>query len=204
MKTIHLAGEAVEARQEFELLFLLMALVDHPDDALRPHRLAVAVGEPASGVLDPELLVGARGDQRILNLIGNAGALVAMRRLHHRINAGERGGRIEQLGVGAAVGDCGRVTDHQHAGGVRAPGQRIALDRPRIRDLADRGHDLRRIERPGRGGLHRLGCEHPRLGCEHRRRRALGAAAAVLAGSKNGGAVSAHGRIFLGKLRCPK
>ena len=61
MEAIHLAGQAVEPRQIGEPLFLVVALVDDADDAMRPRRLAVGAGKPAADVLDPKRLVRAGG-----------------------------------------------------------------------------------------------------------------------------------------------
>ena len=77
MKAVHLAGEPVEARQIGEPLFLVMPVVDDADNAVRARGLAVAAGEPAADVLDPQRLLGARRLQRVLHLIRNARACIA-------------------------------------------------------------------------------------------------------------------------------
>ena len=109
MPAVHLAGQAVEVRQVGELLLLRVPLVDDMDDAVRARRLAVVAGEPAAGVLDPELGLRAFRRDRILHLIGHAGALVALRRIHHRVVAGLRGRRRRAPGVAAPGRDRGAV-----------------------------------------------------------------------------------------------
>ena len=68
---------------------MLVALIDDADDAVGALRLAIGAGEPAAGILDPELRIGRRiGADAILDLIGDAVAAVVFLRLHDGVEAG--------------------------------------------------------------------------------------------------------------------
>src|SRR5436190_2241148 len=79
MEAVHLAGEPIKPRQVSKPLLLIVALVDNANDTMRPYGLAIGTGEPTADVLDPEGFFGAGGMQRVLHLIGHAGALVTRR-----------------------------------------------------------------------------------------------------------------------------
>ena len=149
---VHLAGERIEARELGELLFALVALVDDADDAVGALRRAVVVGEPAAGILDPDLGGSRRSAQRIFHLIGDAGAVVALARASSPRRSG-RSGRDRPAGLGAAAGDLRGdrrlqhvATLHPRSSSVRCP--REAPRRPSARIAADRRRRLRRSPAP--------------------------------------------------------
>ena len=91
MVPVQLAGEPVVPSKEGQSLFILVALIDNTQHAMRTHRTAVAAGKPASAVLDPKL--GFRvtvGADAILDLVRYAFAIVALVRLHDGFKAGLR------------------------------------------------------------------------------------------------------------------
>ena len=148
---------------------MLVALVDDADDAVGAHRLAVRAGEPAADILDPEPRVRRRvGTDAILNLIGDAAAVVALVRLHDGVEARLRVLGLEHLGIGAAGRDRGDVGDEQHRGGVGAPMQRVGVDAPVVGHLADRVEDFGRVDAgpvrcAGRDRIARTGVGQSRL-----------------------------------------
>jgi hypothetical protein len=154
---IHLAGQGVEPGQIGEPLLALVALVDDAHDAVSACRFPVGAGEPAPDILDPEQAVGS-GPQRILQLVGNAGALVLRGRPHHRVGARLPALRIDQLRVAAPGAQRRRVGAGQDLADIRAPGQRVSVDPPFVGHLPDRGEDRAGVERDrhGRDRRHRL------------------------------------------------
>jgi hypothetical protein len=94
--------------------------------------------------------------------IGNAGALVALRRIHHRVVAGLRRLVVECLRVAAPGRHRRAVAQLEHVGEIGAPGQRIVGDRPDVRHLTDRCENRRWIEHVGGDGALRrrenIGC----------------------------------------------
>ena len=121
-----------------------------------------------------------------MHLIGNAGALVALRRIHHRVVTRLSGLAVEHRGVAAPGCDAVAVTELEHIGDVAAPGQRVVGDQPDVGHFAHRREDRRRIDHAG--GMQRsrrrlrehrgLPCGLLRLGEDvgHGRRRRLGTA----------------------------
>ena len=108
MMPVQFAGEAVVAGQIGEPAHMLVALVDDADEAVGAHRLAVGPGEPAADILDPEPGVRRRvGTDAILNLIGDAAAVVALVRLHDDVEARLGVLGLEHLRIGAAGRDRG-------------------------------------------------------------------------------------------------
>ncbi len=151
MVAIKLASQAVAARQMGQLALMLVALGDDPDQSVRAHRLAVGAGKPAAVVLDPQSRVrGGIGADAILNLVGNAMAVVAFAGFGHRVEACLGIFRVEEFREAGAARDCGAIADQQHVSGVFAPPQGIAGDVPFIGNLADRAEDRRGIGRAGR------------------------------------------------------
>ena len=147
MVPVQFAGEPVVAGQIGEPPHVLVALVDDADDAVGAHRLAVGAGEPAADILDPKPRVRRRvGTDAILNLIGDAAAVVALVRLHDGVEARLGVLGLEHLGIGAAGRDRGDVGDQQHRGGVGAPMQRVGVDAPVVGHLADRVEDFGRVD----------------------------------------------------------
>ncbi len=159
MPAIDLAGERIEAREIGELLLVLVAIVDDADEAMRAQRLAVLVGEPAAGILDPELRRARAHAQRILDLIGDAAAAVGFLRMENRVEARLRIAGIEQIGKGAAGRDRPAIAQPEHGGCVVAPDQAIGFDPPFIGGFARRTQNFRAIEAVGRG-IH-LPCRQP-------------------------------------------
>ncbi len=152
MMPVHLAGEAIEARKECQPLLELVAFVDDAHHAVRPHRPGVGTGEPAAGVLDPQPGFGSRiGADAILDLIGDAVAVVARLRIHHHVEARLRVLGLQELRVGAAGRDGVEVADQQHVGGVGAPHKLIAVDAPVVGNLADGSKNPGGVERLARG-----------------------------------------------------
>ena len=99
---VHLAGEAVEARQVGKPLLVIVALVDDAHHAVRARRAPVGTGEPAAIVLDPQPGRAVRaGEQAIFGLIGNAVAGIEPAGLHHGVVARRRVGRIEEARIAA-------------------------------------------------------------------------------------------------------
>ena len=169
MVPVQLAGEPVVAGQIGEPPHVLVALVDDADDAVGAHRLAVRAGEPAADILDPQPRVRCRvGTDAILNLIGDAAAVVALVRLHDGVEARLGVLGLEHLGIGAAGRDRGDVGDQQHRGGVGAPMQRVGVDAPVVGHLADRVEDFGRVDADpvrcaGRDRIARTGVGQSRL-----------------------------------------
>ncbi len=144
---VEFAGQPVAAGEKGQLALVLIAFVDDAQHAMRALRTAVRAGEPAAGVLDPEPGLGRRvGTDDILDLIGDAVAVVALVGLRHDVEAGLGVIRLEQLRISAAAGNCRDVGDQQNAGGVGAPRQRVGIDVPVIGHLADRSENCRGIE----------------------------------------------------------
>ena len=75
---VHLAGEAIEARQISELLLVLMPLGDGTNDTMGTSGTTVRPRKPAAVVLDPERRRAVRpGQQAVFGLIRDAGAVIA-------------------------------------------------------------------------------------------------------------------------------
>src|SRR5208283_131837 len=74
---VHFTGQGIEFRELDECPFEFVAFGDRAHDPERAHRLAVAAGEPAAGVLQPDCLAAA-APKTVLHLIGYATARIAM------------------------------------------------------------------------------------------------------------------------------
>src|SRR6185295_5711486 len=143
---VHLAGQAVEAREISEALLVVVALGDDADDAARARRTAVRTREPAAGVLDPELGCAARaGLEAVFGLIGDAGAGIRPGALHHGVVARGGVGRIEIAGIAAPGRDGRAISYAQHVPGIRPPGERVGVDAPVVRDKPDRREDAAQV-----------------------------------------------------------
>jgi hypothetical protein len=176
----------------------------------RAHGAARLAGEPAPDVLDPQRRARLRAPHRILNLIRDATAVVALLRLHDGVEARNLRGRIEQLGKCTAGRNCLRPRNAENSGRIAAPGQNVGCDIPGIRRLADRGHDRFGIDRFSRPARQRIGCEHVGRSRDRRSRRRAGGREdirrAVRSRAEYGPAAIAilhRRRTFLGSPRCP-
>ena len=145
---IELAGQGIEARKLGQLLFPLVALVDDAHHTMGESGLALRSREPAAGVLDPDRLRG-RSPQRILHLVGNAGARIAQAAAHDRVEARGTALRIDQSGIGFSARERRRIERRQHRVHIRAPRQRIGVDPPLIGNFADGGENRIRVDRHG-------------------------------------------------------
>ena len=128
-----------------------MARSDRTHGSERAQRLAVAPGEPAAGVLQPDIAVLAAALERVLRLERHAVAAVAARGLVDGIEAA-----LPAFGVGAAregiaAGDVADVGDAEHRRGIAAPDQGIGVEPPFIGDLTDRLENLGGVGDAGRG-----------------------------------------------------
>ena len=113
-------------------------------------RPTVGAGEPAPAVLDPKFYARAGiGADAILGLKEDAATLVALVRLHYRIEPSLHVGGVEQLRVAAAGRDRGEILDAQHVEDVRAPDQRVARDVPMVERFTDRGENVAGVEIAG-------------------------------------------------------
>src|SRR5580704_13532960 len=164
---VEFAGETVEAGQIGQLAHILVALVDDADEAVRARRLAVDAGEPTTSILDPELgFATALGTDAILNLVGDAAAVVALGGIDDDVEARLGVLGLEELRIGAAGGNRRPIGDQQHLAGVIAPRQRIAVDAPIVSDFADRTEDRRRVGCAGTDRVVLTAGGHGRLSSE--------------------------------------
>ena len=134
---VHQAGEGIVAALIMELLVVLVALVDAPDDAEDLLRALAVMGEPAAGVLHPGLFVTvlAPGADHVFDAEGHALAGVHLGGAHDRVIAAGDVFTIQQAGEGAARPELFLVVDSQNLGGVGAPGQGVGGDVPVINGL---------------------------------------------------------------------
>ena len=70
VQAVHFAGQRIEFGKLQQFALARVALADRAQDAMRPHRLAVGAGEPASGIFQPDFLVTA--PEGVLHLVGDA------------------------------------------------------------------------------------------------------------------------------------
>jgi hypothetical protein len=82
-------------------------------------------------------------------MIGDALSLVALVRLHDRVETRLRVFGGQQLRVAASARDGLYVADEQHVVDVAAPQQGVAVDVPVVGNLADRGENLAGVDRAG-------------------------------------------------------
>ncbi len=151
MVPVEFAGEPVVAGEVSEPAFVLVAFVDHAQNPVRAQRSSIAAGEPAAGVLDPKLGVRAGiGADSVLNLIGDAVAVVALVRLHDRVEPRLRVIGLEELRVAASAGNRFEIANEQHVLDVGAPLQRVGVDVPVVGGFADGSENLRGVECAGR------------------------------------------------------
>ena len=152
---VHLAGQAVEARQIGEPLLMIVTLVDDAHHAVRARRASVGAGEPAAIVLDPEPRRAAR--RRPAGSIRSG----RERRCRHRGRRSASRRRSaswcwSDRGSPHSRGRCAsaaRSRDLQHLGGVRAPDDRVGVDAPVVGHEPDRGEDAAGIGRLGGGRI---------------------------------------------------
>ena len=134
---VQFAGEAVVTGEVSEPALVLIPLIDDAQHAVRQRRPAVGAGKPAAGILDPQLGLGRGiGTDAILDLIGDAMAVVALVRLHDRIEAGLRVLGLQKLRVGAAARNRRDIAEQKNLGSITAPEQRVGADAPVVSDLA--------------------------------------------------------------------
>ncbi|MBV6487237.1 MAG: hypothetical protein GHHEDOFH_01180 [Pseudorhodoplanes sp.] len=169
MAAVDLAGLTVELRQIGELLLARITFVDDADDAMRPQRPAIGSRIPASGILDPGLFGARRRAQAILDLVGNARALVLALAVHHRVETRLDIAGIEQVGIGAPVGDQRDVAQAEHLRRVRAPDQPVAVQPPFIKRIAEGLDDFRDVDAFHRRAVGRFGrSDHAGLRAIHK------------------------------------
>ena len=104
--------------------------------------------------------------QGVLDLVGDAGAVVGAVGIEHRVVTAGGARRIEQGGEIAPGRDRLERRHAEHLGRPRAPADAVVGDGPLVGDPADRGEDGAGVERRitgAVGGLLRGRHDHPRL-----------------------------------------